>query len=160
MTDQQLFIELVKKFSAYVGLENEWLLKGNAIDVDGIAFNVLHKSGLGKMYYVFADFGPVPLGEEETIYQNLLEANLGLYAGNGPAFSLSPKTSHVLYGESHSLDDATPEKLAECLAQLATRIKKWRVDYQIEGVPPPYNMKKALLAAQLFREIPSLGGDN
>jgi hypothetical protein len=157
MTDQQQFIELIKSFSKYVGLEDaEWLLKGNPLDVDGVAFNVLHKSGMGKTYYVFADFGDVPLGEEETIYQNLLEANLGMYGGNGPAFSLSPKTGHVLYGECHPLNDATPAKLAEVLAQLATRIKKWRVDHTIEGVAPSYNIKKALIAAQLFREVPSV----
>jgi hypothetical protein len=155
MTDQQRFIELIKTFSAYVGLDAEWVLRGNAVDVDGIAFNVLYKPDMAKTYYVFADFGRAPLGKEGAVYQNLLEANLGLYCGNGPAFSLSAKTSHVLYGECQSLANATPETLAECLAQLATRIKKWRVDHTIESVDPSSNRKKTSIAAQLFREMQS-----
>lgn len=154
MDDQQRFRELIAQLSELIELDDpNWIILGRPLMVDDIAFNVLHKKEDGDCFYIYADFGTVPFGDETTIYKNLLEANLGLYRGNGPGFSLSRQTSHVVYGECHQLGAITAEQLADSLAQISIRVKKWREDYVIRGAESGTYAKRSAAATQILRNM-------
>lgn len=75
---------------------------------------------------VYGVLGPVPAGNRETLYRQLLEANLFCTKTRGATLSVDPVQEEVLLSRRVELASATPTAFAELIEQFAANVEEWR----------------------------------
>jgi hypothetical protein len=89
----------------------------------------------GEMLVAYCDFGPPPAREREKALQRLLELNLLLYGGEGPAFSFNRESGHVLLMAQLRLEQATAEAVLTVLRSMTLFAQRWRGDHFLADEP-------------------------
>jgi hypothetical protein len=132
------FIKTIEDFCAACGLEDpERILHGGPIAVDEVVFSLIHSENIDPdLLFVYSEFGDLPAGREAQACRALLEANLLLYTGKGPAFTVSPETGRVVFAEHFRLDEISGEQLRDALTRTADQAKKWRGNHFLDNAPP------------------------
>ncbi|KRB66356.1 hypothetical protein ASE07_10810 [Noviherbaspirillum sp. Root189] len=126
---------LIEDFCKLCGLENSGqIMRGGPVVVDGSMFSLIYSETVNPdIMFIYCDCGDVPLGRQADAYKALLEANLFLYTGTGPSFTVSDETGRVLLVDQYPLrDKSAPEELRNVLSQLAALAKEWRTDHFLE----------------------------
>jgi hypothetical protein len=131
------FVSLIEGFCKECGLDQpERILHGGPIAVGDVVFSLIYSEQVNpELIFVYCDFGSVPPGQEMEAYRALLEANMFLYTGSGPAFTLSSETGRVVLAEHYKMSAITPKELREKLVKLAEQAKAWRVDHFLDRSP-------------------------
>jgi hypothetical protein len=128
---QEKFRYLIEGFCKVCGLDNAGrILDGGSIIVNEVTFSLIYSENVNpELLFIYCDFGDPPVGREADAYRALLEANLYLYSGTGPTFSISRETRRVLFADQLRLDKGTPEELHAILLRMADKAHAWRADY-------------------------------
>lgn len=129
------FRQLIKGFCALAGLKDvERILKDGAVVINNVVFSLLcsEESSPG-MVLIYCDFGDVPRGREADAYRALLKANMILYSGTGPAFTISLETGRVVFADHAKIVQITPEKLRDILVRLAAKAIEWRGNHFLQN---------------------------
>ncbi|RJF92110.1 CesT family type III secretion system chaperone [Noviherbaspirillum saxi] len=119
---------LVEGICALTGIADAAsMLEMANFEVNGIPFTLMDGSEIedGTVLY-FCDFGEVPGERRADILQELLEANLAMYAKESPSFSINFYTKHVVLTGRIAIRNTTPAKLLEELAWRAHQATQWR----------------------------------
>jgi hypothetical protein len=122
------FIELINDFCALSAMaDSQHILNGGSIVINDVVFSLLHKERLDpRLLFLRCDFGELSDKRRADAYKALLELNLYLYDGAGPAFSIGPKTGRVLFTNSYRLEGLEASQLHQILAELAEQVLEWR----------------------------------
>jgi hypothetical protein len=135
---QEIFRYLIEGFCKFCGLDNPGrILDGGSIVVNEVTFSLIYSENINpELLFIYCDFGDAPLGRQSDAYRALLEANLYLYSGSGPAFSISRETGRVVFADQYRLDNkSTPEELHAILVRLAEKAQAWRADHFLGKSP-------------------------
>jgi hypothetical protein len=116
-------------------------------DVDFTLLPVAHPDG--ELVLVYCDFGMPPVRRREQALQRLLELNLLLYGGEGPGFSFSRESGHVLFMVQMRLAKATVDAVLTVLRSTALFAHRWRTDHFLDDSS---SASGATLAASVQRE--------
>lgn len=123
------FQSFVERFCKAHALVLEPVLRGEPIEVDGVAFSLFSdEEAMPGQFLLYTDFGPVPPRQEAQVYRLLLQANLVSHAGSGSAFALSESAERVVFADRLRLDALTPSLFAEILLARAGTVHAWRAD--------------------------------
>jgi len=127
---KQKFIELASGFCEMARLpEPERLLQGDAIEVDGISFQLAYDEEEQPDHVViYCDFGTPPEDQLLDAYRVLLEMNMSMYGGNAPAFMLAP-SQRVALAYHYRLNEVMPQQLMYLISGLAVQAQDWRNHY-------------------------------
>jgi hypothetical protein len=125
---KERFIQLINDFCSLCGMsEPTHILNGGSVSINGVLVLLRQVEKLDPArLYIRCDFGEIPLHREKDACKTLLEANLDLYDGSGPAFSISPKSGHVLFSHSYLLEELSPVQLRDALSALVESALEWR----------------------------------
>lgn len=125
------FEELITGFCAGINMPSpEKMMSGAPFTIDKVVFAVEYKPEVHKnLLFVYADFGPVPKGNEAAIYYDLLRENFLDFPVKNATFSVSSATGNVVYAESFPLDQLTVEDFTATLGKLTNLAKMWRADF-------------------------------
>jgi hypothetical protein len=135
---QQNFRHLIQGFCKFCGLDDPGrILDGGAIIVNDVTFSLIHSEKVNPdLVFIYSDFGDVPVGRQAEAYRMLLEANLFLYTGNGPTFTISGESNRVIFVDQYRLDkNSTPEELHTLLVAMAAKAVAWRADHFLGNGP-------------------------
>lgn len=134
---KERFNQLIRDFCTLSGTDDAThILNGGSIAINDIVFLLAWKERLDpERLYVRCDFGEVPANRKIQVCKSLLEADLDLYDGSGPAFSLSATTGRVLFTHSYRLDALTPAELRDILSALVDSVLEWRSGHFLEPLP-------------------------
>lgn len=145
------FIQLIQNFCALVRLPDpDHVLRGGSITVDGVLFSLTDTKRQGHpSLLVRCDFGELPDERLADVCKALLAANWYMYDGAGPAFSLCPKSSHVLFAKSYPLDTLTPHSLHGLCIRLAAQVHAWREQGFLESLPQARKRRPEWAARQI-----------
>jgi hypothetical protein len=132
--NQAQFTQLIEGFCKECGLdEPERILHGGPVAVGEVVFSLIYSEQVNpELMFVYCDFGEAPHDKEAEVYRILLEANMFLYTGSGPAFTISSETGRVVLAEHHRLDQLEPKGLREILIKMAGHATAWRTDYFLD----------------------------
>lgn len=132
--NQARFAQLIEGFCKECGLdEPERILHGGPVAVGDVVFSLIYSEQVNpELLFVYCDFGEPPKGQEAEAYRTLLEANMFLYTGTGPAFTVSSETGRVVLAEHHRIDGLEPKALREILVKMSEQAMAWRVDYFLD----------------------------
>ena len=132
--NQARFTQLIEGFCKECGLEEpERILHGGPVAVGDVVFSLIYSEQVTpELLFVYCDFGEVSRDREAEIYRTLLEANMFLYTGSGPTFTVSSETGRVVLAESHKIDGLEPKALRQLLTKTAEQAMAWRVDHFLE----------------------------
>lgn len=130
------YTELVKEFCEYCGLgEPERIAYGGAIMLGEVAFSLMHREEIDpELMFIYCDFGEVLEGREVEVYRALLEANLFLYNGRAPLFTISSETGRVTMAAHCRLDELKAETLLAIVKKMEAQAMAWRADPLLEAV--------------------------
>jgi hypothetical protein len=135
------FMKLVEDFCSLCGVDHSMhILSGRPIAINSIHFLLRHREELDPArIYVRCDFGEITSNLKTNVYKALLEANLDLYEGSGPFFSVSPRTGHVLFTHSYRLDELNAAELRDVLIALVDSVLEWRSNHFLGPRPSHRN---------------------
>ncbi len=133
---------VINEFCERVGLQDsEYARNGGAIEIDGAVFSFIYDDKTNAdVMFLYVDFGLPPAENEATVYYDLLKRNFLMFAGKGPAFTISPITGHVVYVEHFRLEEVTPDLLAQAAIGKAKEAMDWRTTHFLSGA---YALRKA-----------------
>jgi hypothetical protein len=125
------FEGLVSEFCALCAIADpSHVINGGAVSINGVLILLRHKEQVDPTrLFVHCDFGEIPVTRQTDIYQALLEANLDLYDGGGPLFSVSPRSGRALFSHSYLMDELTAAQLHGALIALAESGRDWRATH-------------------------------
>jgi hypothetical protein len=135
---QESFRHLIEGFCKFCGLDDPGrILDGGAITVNDVVFSLIHSEKVNPdLLFIYCDFGDVPVGRQAEAYRMLLEANLFLYTGNGPTFTISGESKRVIFADQYRLDQKSdPEELHSIMVAIAAKAVAWRVDHFLPTHP-------------------------
>ena len=130
MTTHQEFARLIEGFCEHCGLdEPERILQGGPVSVDDIVFSLIYSEQVDPdLLFLYTDYGEVPHGREAEVYRALLEMDLHLYTGRGPALTLSSESGRVVRADHCRLAEIKPQTLYAVMVKVAAEAKSWRED--------------------------------
>jgi hypothetical protein len=132
----EYFRHLIEDFCKLCGLDDpRRILDGGSIIVNEVVFSLVYSEKINPdLVFIYCDFGDVPLNRQADAYRALLEANLFLYTGTGPAFTVSRETGRVLLADQYRLDKkSNPEELQAVLVRLAAKALDWRTNHYLQN---------------------------
>lgn len=135
---QENFRHLIEGFCKFCGLDDPGrILDGGAIIVNDVTFSLIHSEKVNPdLVFLYCDFGDVPVGRQAEAYRMMLEANLFLYTGNGPTFTISGESNRVIFVDQYRLgQNQTPEELHTRLVAMAAKAVAWRADHFLGNGP-------------------------
>lgn len=129
------YTQLVKEFCEYCGLdEPERITYGGSIMLGEVGFSLIHREEVDpELMFIYCDFGEVLEGKEIEVYRALLEANLLLYNGSAPLFTVNGDTGRVTMTAHCRLDELKAETLQEILKKMGAQAMAWRADPFLEA---------------------------
>lgn len=128
------------------------IAEGGALHVEGVAFSLLHDPRIDDaLAFIYADFGALPRGRELPAAMALLEANLFLYGGAGPAFAVSPGTERVTMAHHCVLAETDAGELHGLLVNIAGKARQWREDHFLDPATNPFQLQGQHAAMTLAR---------
>jgi hypothetical protein len=133
------FRYLIEGFCKLCGVDDPHrVIRGGAVMINEVAFWLIHEEkDYPGLVIINCDFGEVMPGRRNDAYRVLLEANLLLNTGSGPAFTLARDTGRVILADRYRLDDkCRPQELYDMLCHLAAKAKAWRTDHFLEKALP------------------------
>jgi hypothetical protein len=135
--NQARYAQLIEGFCKECGLEEpERILHGGPVAVGDVVFSLIYSEQVNAdMIFIYCDFGEVPRDREADAYRVLLEANMFLYTGSGPSFTVSSETGRVVLAEHHRIDGLDPKALREILVKMSEQAMAWRLDHFLEKAP-------------------------
>ena len=134
------FDTLIAEFCALVNLTDvQHVRDGGAVELNDVLFSFTYdpRAG-GNTFFLHVDFGAPPQEREATAYYELLRRNFVIFAGKGPAFTISPVTGHVVYVEQFSLATARAADMAETVVNIVEQAVDWRETRFLSG---PYALR-------------------
>lgn len=142
------FVNLIEGLCREYGLDQpERIVRGGALAIGDVVFSLSCDERLGAgLVFIHCDYGPVSRTREADVYRSLLEANMALYSGSAPAYTVSPDSGHVVAVDHRRLGECTPAALRTLLAEMQAQAKAWRADYSLfkpqarrgaPAAPPP-----------------------
>jgi hypothetical protein len=125
------FEELVSEFCALCAIADpSHVINGGAVSINDVVILLRHKERVDPArLFVHCDFGEIQIARQTDIYQALLEANLDLYDGGGPIFSVSARNGHALFSHSYRMDELAAPQLHSALFALAESARDWRATH-------------------------------
>lgn len=113
------------------------IMDGGSVVVNEVVFSLIHSENVNPaVVFIYCDFGDVPAGRAPGAYRMLLESNLYLYTGSGPAFTVSRETGRVVLADQYPLNGkCAPEDLREILVRLAAKAVEWRKTHYLQDAP-------------------------
>ena len=121
------FNRTVRAFCLLVDLpEDDEIAEGKAWCVDDIPCSLLRDPLDHNSFFSVVDFGEAP--RQADLLEQLLAHNHSRSGFDGPGFTVSPATRHVLHVHRHRLTNETARDLADHVARIAIRAVQWRRD--------------------------------
>lgn len=136
---KKIFTTLLQEFCTLVKIDKpDVVLREGNVMVGDVAFSLVHdEENAPALLSVYADFGKLPAKRELEVCMALMEANLFLFAGQGPIFGISPQTKQVTLAAHHPLDKLTPQDLHNILIDMASKATEWRQTSFLDLKPKP-----------------------
>ncbi|MDT0358194.1 CesT family type III secretion system chaperone [Herbaspirillum huttiense F1] len=137
------YSRLIAQFCGLTLFEQpETLLKGQAFQVEGIDFSLIHSEQINPARMtICCDLGELGQTQAPDLCQKLLKMNLSLHTTEKPIFALSPDTGHLVRLQAETVAELTPGSLLQKLKVLAHEARQWRIDplllSQERRAPPP-----------------------
>ncbi len=127
------FLELTADFCEHIKTPVPELVPGEdgavgfSLLLKDVAVTIGHETRqFSAHYFVQVEFGVVPLGHEERVFRELLEANAALMQPDAPAFALHPSGGTVLLQCCCPLEPATGETLWRAIMASVNVAIQWR----------------------------------
>ncbi|MCA1325609.1 CesT family type III secretion system chaperone [Herbaspirillum sp. alder98] len=138
---KQLYEAVIRELCALSGIKDaQSIVNGGPVAVSEVVFS-LHPgtdANEGDLL-VYCDFGEIFKGREAEVSRTLLEANLLMYAANGPMYAISPASGRVVSQQRYTLAGMQAEGLRDTLALLAATAKEWRKTQLLDNPPVKTN---------------------
>lgn len=144
------FNRTVRAFCLLVDLpDDDEIAAGKAWRTDDIPCSLLCDPLDANSFFSLVDFGEAP--RQADLLEQLLAHNHSRSGFDGPGFTVSPVTRHVLHVHRHRLNKETDRGLADHVARIAIRAVQWRRDLDAATAgsgatlaSPPIQHKKGL----------------
>lgn len=123
------YTNLIEDFCADCGMDPALLMHGDPIEIDGVNFSLVFSESVDpNLLFIYCVCGEIEAGKELEIYRGLLEANMHLYNGAGPIYTLCPLTGRVILVGHCRLDQLGVEELKGILMTAITQAKAWQAE--------------------------------
>jgi hypothetical protein len=132
------------------------IINGAPMLVNDVVFSLNNSVEIdARVLLVYCDFGPVEKGREAEGYRTLLETNLLMFAANGPMYTISPTTGHVVFAHHYPVEQLDAKSLRNILAHLAAKAKDWRKTQFLDNPPlKPVNNGSNMMQRQWSNGAP------
>ena len=119
---------LIRDFCALMRLgDPDSIARGAPLDVAGITCSITtSRHDEANALVLYCEFGVVPAGQENAIYQELLVQNFIGAPDGGVMFGFSPLAKHVICIQHLRASEITAQRLADILHHLAEKAGEWR----------------------------------
>ncbi|WP_034302077.1 CesT family type III secretion system chaperone [Herbaspirillum sp. RV1423] len=122
------------------------IIDGGPVSVNDVVFSIHPGTEMNEgTLLVYCDFGEIFKGREAEVSRMLLEANLLMYAANGPMYAISPLSGRVIYQHRYAIDALTGKSLRDALVFVAAKAKEWRKTQLLDNPPVKANAAAANL---------------
>jgi hypothetical protein len=113
--------------------ESHRIIQGGALKLNDVVFQLIHcEEANPDLIFIYCDFGAPPQEIREKIYSLLLEANMLIYNGNSPIFSISEHKRVTLIA-NYPLPECNPEILRHILEKITDKVLDWRETFFLDG---------------------------